>query len=239
MSPSPQIIRYTPEDLGLDVDWVLMGQGADPQKLRARRPQLVDIAARALQDGLPLLKPQAAIQFLEVRSFTHNRLELENGFALHGQAIAQHLSAAQKVALMVYTVGEELEARIAEEMAREPSYGLALDGLGTGAIDAMGGRLFHHYEDLAARQNMQLSIFVSPGMKDWTVEEGQPQIFAALDTREIGVRVTPGWQMLPRKTASAVIGFGKNLVPAEGLPCEYCSLNETCRYKGRHAHAAG
>ena len=44
-------------ELELDVSAVLAGEGADPEQIYARRPQLVEIAESALKSGLPLLSP--------------------------------------------------------------------------------------------------------------------------------------------------------------------------------------
>ncbi len=57
--------------LPLTVDQVLRGQGADPQKLRQRRPALVEIAAWALQEGLPLLQPVVLAQEFQVQGIRH------------------------------------------------------------------------------------------------------------------------------------------------------------------------
>jgi len=45
-------------DLRLDADAVLRGQGADPAIIRTRNMRLVNIAAQALEEGIPMVRPQ-------------------------------------------------------------------------------------------------------------------------------------------------------------------------------------
>lgn len=228
---------FTPHQLGLEVDWILMGEGADPQVLRQRKPWLVEAAEHALELGLDLLQPQLVMRLLDVDEMRHQQVRFTQGGSLAGEAIGQHLAGARQVALVVYTIGPLLEERIQAEMNTDPTLAFAFEGLANAAVEALGGLVFHQLEEIAAARNWQLSILLSPGMVGWSLEEGQPQIFRLLDTSPAGVEVTSAWMMLPRKTSSAVVGLGPDLLPAEGLPCEYCTLNGRCRYKEFHGRA--
>ena len=70
------ILNFDPAELELTADWVLQAQGADAAILRARRPQVVETAERALADGLTLLQPRAALRLLDVEQLSHQRLQL-------------------------------------------------------------------------------------------------------------------------------------------------------------------
>ena len=122
--------------LQLSADDILRGQGADPAVIRARRPRLVDLAERALEAGRGLLQPRVAFSRLKVTGLRHERLTLDGG-VLQGPLIAQHLAAAEDVAVMVCTVGDRLEAEVAQAMDEDPSYALAMDGVGSAAVEAL------------------------------------------------------------------------------------------------------
>ena len=62
----------------VDVDQVLIAQGADPQIIRKRKPKLVEHAQRALEQGLPFLDPKVIFQELDVLSIRHEKLLLED-----------------------------------------------------------------------------------------------------------------------------------------------------------------
>lgn len=231
------ILRFEPGQLELTADRVLQAQGADPVVLRARRPQVVEIAERALADGLTLLEPRALVRMLDVEGLDHQRLKLPGKNSLTGAAIGQHLAGARQVALVMYTSGMVLESRIQQAMGIDAPYAFALDGVGNAAHDALSLLVYRYVNHLATEQGWQTSIFLNPGMIGWSVEQGQPQLFALVDAAAIGVSVNENLAMHPRKTTSGVIGLGPGMIPAEGPPCAYCTLNETCRFNGRHAHS--
>lgn len=230
------LIQFDPMELGLTVDWVLQAQGADAAVLRSRRRQVVEIAERAFIEGLSLLEPRALIRAFDVSSLNHQQLSLRGGSSLAGTAISQHLAGAQQVAVVVYTSGAALEKRIQQVMVKDAPFAFALDGVGNAVNEALSLLVYRHVSNLAAAHGWQTSLFLNPGMIGWSVEQGQPQIFSLVNTTAIGISVNAEHVMHPRKSTSGVIGLGPDMVPTQGPPCEYCSLNETCRYKGRQPH---
>ncbi len=221
-------------DLELDVDAVLRGQGAEPAAIRARSPLLVETAARALEEGLPLVEPVVVYHRLPVESVRHERLTLAGGGVLSGSLIGQHLAPAEEVIALLCTVGEALEQHAAEMMSTQIVYGLALDGVGSAAVEALANAACRRFELEAAEHAMQTTIPLSPGMLGWPVEQGQPEIFSLLDGQAAGVRLTESQIMIPRKSLTMVLGIGPD-VSTGGRTCDYCSLRETCRYQEHYA----
>jgi hypothetical protein len=222
--------------LNLDVDHILQGQGADPQVIRQRRPQLVELAERALHESPALLAPQLTYEEYKVEDFRHQKISLRDGAVLSGPAIGEHLAAADRVVIMAYTIGPELDRRVSSAMRSEPVYALALDGLGTHAVDHLGWLAYQHFEAQANAQGMQLTMPLSPGMVGWPFEKGQFQCMIMLDSSEAGIQVTESGQMIPRKSVSAVIGMGKQVRHEEIDPCDFCGVQHVCQFKGRHTH---
>jgi cobalamin-dependent methionine synthase I len=148
--------------------------------------------------------------------------------------MAQHLSPAQQVAVAVCTIGPALEERVSTVMRQDAAYALALDGFGSVATEALSVTLCTQLENEAAQAGQCTSVPLSPGMIGWPVDVGQPQIFSLLDTDAIGVMLTETAQMLPRKSASLVLGFAPTPFEA-GHPCDFCALRETCRYRSHDA----
>ena len=216
--------------LNIDADMVLRGQGADPAVIRARKPRLVEIAERAVQEGAALIEPAVVYRFAPIETMKHERLILTDGTPLSGSLIAQHLSPARYVALIVCTVGAAIDDRISALMPRDPAYALALDGYGSAAAEALGTELCARMEQDAARMGHCTSVPISPGMIGWPVEVGQSQIFSNLDTAAIGVTLNDSAQMIPRKSTSLVLGFAPTPFEA-GTPCDFCALRNTCRYQ--------
>lgn len=220
-------------ELEFDVDAVLRGQGADPAVLRARRPALVALAEQALQEGLPLIEPMVVYKQFNVEKVSHERLILEEGGQLSGKLIAQHLAQAERVYVLLCTVGSSLEQYASEMWSSSSTYSLALDGVGSAAVEALANAACRFFETTEQGHGWQTSIPLSPGMIDWSVAEGQPQIFKLLADESIPVELSSSYIMVPRKSLTLVIGAGPDLEFA-GRTCDYCSLRDVCRYQDHY-----
>lgn len=214
----------------IDIDQILRSQAADPAEIRERSPRLVEIAQRALDEGLPLIEPHVAYRELRVKSLNHERLLLSGGGTLTGKLIAKQLGPAREVVVMVCTIGELLEKYASAVLPVDPSFGLALDALGSAAIENLVVAACAYFGTQAKSRDMQATIPLNPGMQGWPVDRGQQQIFALIDPAEAGVRLTSSGMMIPQKSLSLVIGFGED-VGEGGRICDYCSIRNNCRYQ--------
>ncbi|MFQ5922359.1 MAG: hypothetical protein ACE5M4_05900 [Anaerolineales bacterium] len=220
-------------ELTLDIDAVLRGQGAKPEIIRKRSPNLVDLAERAIDEGSPLLIPKLIFRRMAVESVMHERLLLLGGGELRGRLLAQHLSAADEIVLVVCTIGAEIDSWIAEAFKANPLFGLSLDGLGNAAVEDLANQACRYFEQVARDEQMDISIPLSPGMEGWPVDDGQDQIFGLLPAQKIGVKLNRSWMMSPSKSLSMAIGIGEQLASG-GRQCDFCMLKETCRYQDHY-----
>lgn len=232
-----QIIRAFP-DLEIDVDMVLRGQGADPAVIRARRPRLVEIAGQALAEGLQLIEPLAAYRILPVEKWVHETFTLVGGIKLTGALLSQNLACAKQIAFLVCTLGAGLEKRVSELMQDNPTYAFALDGFGSVAAEALGLAVCAELEAEARNAGLFTSIPLSPGMIGWPVEAGQPQIFNVLKATQIGLGLNESFLMIPHKSVSMLLGISPSSFGA-GRPCDFCSMQKTCRYQKKDAQYGG
>jgi cobalamin-dependent methionine synthase I len=137
------------------------------------------------------------------------------------------------VILILSTVGEALEAHAAEVSKDNIVYGLALDGVGSAAVEALANAACKYFEDQADEHGLQTSIPISPGMMGWPVDKGQPEIFEILEPGQIDVQLTEYGLMMPRKSLTMVLGFGPTMKTA-GRTCDFCAMRETCRYQDHY-----
>ncbi len=220
--------------LEFDLDAVLRGQGADPSVLRARRPALVQLAEQALQEGLSLIEPLVSYKEYTVKAIQHDRMIFNEGGFLTGKLPVQHLAKAQVIYVVLCSIGSSLERYSSEMWDSSATYSLALDGVGSAAVEALANAVCRNLEDKAAEHGWKSSIPLSPGMIDWSVMEGQPQIFSLLESEDLSVKLSEGFIMTPRKSLTMVLGAGLDLI-TQGSTCDYCNLRDVCRYREKFA----
>jgi len=236
MEANINLENWSVSDLKLDVDAVLRGQGADPRIVRERRPRLVQIADQALQGSRFLLEPQVFLRKLAVRSLRHEKLVLEDGSSINGSWITNLLAPSESNYAIICTVGQRIETEASRNMDTDLLMGLALDGVGSAGVEALATLVCKQIEDQAVSQGLQTSIPLSPGMINWSVEEGQPVIFGILSQINHLVELTSSFLMRPRKSLSMLVGIGKGL-GTQGSTCDYCAMQGTCKYQGKEGHA--
>jgi hypothetical protein len=218
--------------LELDVDKVLVGQGADPAAIRQRHPGLVQTAERALGVGLHLIAPDAVHSVLAVTRRDDQGVHLAGDGCIRGTSIERRLCEADEIAVAVCTIGDALEQRVSTALDDDPVLALALDGLGTAAVDALASAVCGQVAAEAEARGSKATIPFSPGMMGWSLADGQDQIFALVNAGGIGVALTPSRLMVPRKSVSMVIGLGPRVITG-GQACELCDMKDTCRYRTR------
>jgi len=215
--------------LEISLEAIMRGEGMDLQAVRSRKPALVAAAERALVEGLPLIHPAAILREVGVKEHRHNRILLENGEALTGPLVADHLGGAQRLVAVVCTIGPALETEVSRLLNEDPPYALALDGLGNAAVETLSQEICSHIGGQILTSGQTASTPLSPGIPDWPVEIGQREIFSLLNPSKAGIRLTTGGMMVPKKSVSFVVGIGPAMSQT-GL-CLICSLKETCRYQ--------
>lgn len=216
--------------LTVTVDMVLRGQGADPQKIRARQPQLITLAERAISEGNSLIHPQVAFRRLDICGVSRSSVTLRGGTELNGFGIARKLTGCQGVFLAVATLGKKLEAAMDKASPSDLPWQFALDGFSTAAIGALSNAACRFFAELAAKEGLRSTSQCYPGMRGWPLADGQTQIFSLVDAHAIGVVLNPSFLMVPRKSLSLAAGFGTHAQPA-GHICDECSVSMKCRHK--------
>jgi hypothetical protein len=227
-------------DIQLTTDQVLRAQGADPEIIRSRRPNLVKSTDEALLRAKPLLQPLVLYEKFQVKAFIHERLELvpnnsdQGKFYLSSQLIAQKLSSAQEIVVVLCTIGSDLDNSVSSLLKVDPIIALAMDGVGSAAVEMLAIQACNYFEKQVIKVGLNATMPLNPGMVGWPVEIGQPQIFSLLDSESINVSLTESCMMVPNKSLSMVIGAGEN-ISVTGSSCEYCSLQGICRFQNHYA----
>lgn len=184
------------------------------RKIEAVSPVVRETAARMAALAETLVEPRA----WQARGRV-NRVEPEGGvllgggLAFHSRSLARRLAQAVEVAIVLLTVGPELERR-AQEMIRDGQFadGLLLDTAGWVVIEVLTKELRRRLAVEARRHGLHLTGRMAPGFGDWGLEQ-QRVLFSAFDGAGVSVRLTEACVMLPLKSASGLYG----LVPRVAL----------------------
>jgi hypothetical protein len=216
-------------ELSLDVDDILRGEGADPDIVRIRRPALVKAADAALRGGMERLHPVALVNRIKITEHRHERILLESGADISNPLVANHLAGAEEVVIAVCTIGAELENFASSRMVDEPLLALALDGLGNAAVEEISQQICAQVGEQAQAQGLTTTTPISPGLPEWPVEIGQTLIFSLLNPLQVGITLTSGGMMVPKKSISFMLGIGRETVQTD--LCELCNLRNRCHYR--------
>jgi hypothetical protein len=140
--------------------------------------------------------------------------------------------AAARVGVAVCTIGPDLEEASAACAARgELLDALLLDAVGSAAAEAAADSLNLTLCTVAADAGVHAAPRVSPGYGSWDVSF-QGKLLALLPARELGITLTTGQMMVPRKSVSFAVSFEERQPKGHraGSACERCGL-ERCRHR--------
>lgn len=179
-----------------------------------------------------LVQPAAVYELYTITAIANGGLSLDGKATLHGSLLSSVLVKAEKLAVVVYTIGPNLEKMVADcFQSKEPLRGLLLDGIGNAALDSVAAQACKYIAGLASSMGYRISSPLSPGMSGFPLAE-QERLFELAPAGEIGVRLTLSGVMVPLKSTSMVIGMGAHMA-AQGRvhACEYCNLKGVCLYR--------
>lgn len=224
----------------LTIDQVLRAQGAEPEAIRLRRSILIKKTDEAIAKAKFLLHPMILYEKYEVKRFVHERLELISNVSnqgksyISGELIAQHLSHAKTIIVLLCTIGSEMDEYVSSIFKIDPMSGLAMDGVGSAAVENLAIQACNYFEVQAKADGFKTTMPLSPGMVGWPLEQGQPELFSLVESEQIQISLTESCMMRPSKSLSLVLGIGDN-VSTIGSSCDYCSLKGVCKYQNHYA----
>jgi len=211
-TPVPEIRRESGFSIEIQQDEVsgLLGYNDRPIPERVQAV-LEEIEARAT----PLLEPACTI--------------LRPGAdVLSRSPFLQHLDDA---VLCLVTIGDGVESAMdAYDRAGEIGRALMMNVFGSAAAEATADVANAIIREDVAREGLRCTRRFSPGYGGWDISE-QRWLLPALDGTSLGVSLTEGCMMVPRKSITFAVNVGEN--PAEmrdDNACDGCELIN-CKYR--------
>ena len=179
-----------------------------------------------------LLEPAVAYEYYTVSRMNGSQISLEGDKAIHGPLIPAIFPEAKELAVLLCTIGPRLEKQVTDySKSGEAMRGMILDGIGSTAVDSLTEEVCKFIAGEASSRGYEASSPINPGMPGLPITE-QWNLLGLVNADEIGVSLTSSGIMVPRKSASMVIGIGPKMTRwSEAEACARCSLRKTCHYK--------
>ncbi|MCK5433960.1 MAG: hypothetical protein V3S69_04980 [Dehalococcoidales bacterium] len=211
----------TKERIDIDRQQVLrsIGYGTDC-KLPTRLASLVDDYVENVHN---LIEPSYSCVVRDINLVQDSRVIIDGSIIFESKVIASLLEQCEKAAVFLVTIGEHLE-----EMAyRLVEDGLivqatVLDAIGSVAAEGVADFVQGRVREIADDRGLVISQRFSPGCCDWDICQ-QRRLFWAVGGDSMGIHLTDGCLMIPRKSISGIIGIG----PRDGN-VENCNPCKTC-----------
>jgi len=198
------------------------------------RPEIKDLILELLASlkKTRLLEPAVAYEYYTVRSMNGSQISLEGDKAIHGPLIPAIFPEAKELAVLLCTIGPRLEKQVTDySKSGETMRGMILDGIGSTAVDMVILEVLRRLASEVSSRGYEISSPVNPGMPGFPLTE-QWNLLGLVNAGEIGVSLTASGLLVPRKSASMVIGIGPKMTRwTQAEVCARCSLRETCHYK--------
>ncbi|MFO7773926.1 MAG: hypothetical protein R6V59_08370 [Dehalococcoidia bacterium] len=226
------LIRDVP--LGLKIGEVLRRQGF--RRNSKIRPEIKTLIGELLAgvSNAQLLESAVAYEIYTMAEISRRQLSPKGDTAVGGSLLPSLFPAAEELALAVCTIGPGLEERAADYFKQgEPLRGILLDGIGSAAVDSLTEEACKLIADEASSRGYEAGSPISPGMPGLPITE-QWQLFEMVPAQEIGVSLTAGGIMVPRKSVSMAVGIGPQMAKwTRTEVCARCHLKKTCPHRLR------
>jgi hypothetical protein len=193
-----------------------------------------DEIARCLGYGRKRIPPRVASVFEEIEKTAPALIETRCSYRLmtndeyfHSHYVC-HIGA---LAVCLVTIGPKLEDVVNQHKdAGDLSRALILDSYGSAAAEAAAEAAEALIRSRVGESGLKCSSRFSPGYGGWNVAE-QKWVFAAVEGDAIGVALTEGCMLVPKKSITFAMTIGDQPVNMRDADvCEYCGM-VNCRFR--------
>ncbi len=150
-----------------------------------------------------ILQPKYALSFAE-KNVKDNKIFLDD-FCINSKDIFKLLENSNSVCGLIATIGFSIDTKISYLLERKDIMSaFILDSIGSVAIEELVENICN---DIATQYGTTTMRF-SPGYGDWAISN-QAGFLEWLGAGKLGIVLSPSFQMVPRKSVSALLGITK------------------------------
>ncbi len=192
----------------------------------------------------PLKKAAAIVERTATPRFTAAYLPLaglrlgENGPLLTGEDIAAHLEGCFEAALLAVTLGPGPEDAVRRAEVTNIHLAVLLDACASALCQQYTEEAVALLRGDATAHSLYLTGRYSPGYGDFPLAF-QHELLRLLDAQTaIGLTASRGGILLPRKSATALLGRATQPRCGQSLHCAKCLVFENCKLRKEGAYCA-
>lgn len=165
---------------------------------------------------------------------------LGTGVTLLGEDIRNHMRGAVRCAVLGATLGLGIDRELQRLQVAGMTDALLLNAACTVLIEQVTDRCEAEIVRRAGEVGFVTGFRFSPGYGDFPLSQ-QPEILAMLDgERRLGIRLTEGFLMLPKKSVTAVVPFFPHgTVVRRTRTCADCSNRDACEFRKAGVNCGG
>lgn len=175
--------------------------------------------------------PRYIYGYFNLKSY-YDYIEIENTtLILKGNDIRKHLKNCNKCAVLVVTLGSEIEREIIFNEKIDLTKSLILDACATTYIEEICDNVQEEIEKEMKNKDFNITSRFSPGYGDLPLDIQKELLLVMNATKRIGVNVSEHNILFPRKSVTAIIGIGENVVKEIKKDCSKCNKFKSCIYR--------
>lgn len=175
-------------------------------------------------------KPAYVYEFFDF-DFTPEGVSLRGtDTVLRGGDLRAHLEGAERLCLTAATLGHDCDRQALRLEARSMADAVCFNAASTALIESVSDRAQREINALASAERLSVGGRYSPGYGDFPLTQ-QVELLRLLRAQErLGITLTEGFMMLPRKSVTGVIGLYAD-TPGERVSCSVCTMREWCEFR--------
>ncbi|HJP19626.1 MAG TPA: vitamin B12 dependent-methionine synthase activation domain-containing protein [Nitrospinota bacterium] len=156
-----------------------------------------------------LIHGKACYNTFQIKNVFENKVILDKSETMvNSKKMAEILKDCEYCSLFVSTIGAELENHVAEMAKDDQSGAFYLEHVGNWMAEYMAEAVNKRISQGIINAGFISKRRYSAGYGDWQVE-AQKEILELTEARRIGVSITESCLMIPRKSVSALVGWGR------------------------------
>ena len=189
-------------NLKLNYNDVLVRMGAN--KYRTKIDTKIETSILEMMSlAKKILQPKYALSFAE-KNIKDNKIFLDN-FCINSKDIFKLLENSNLVCGLIATIGFSIDTKISYLLERKDIMSaFILDSIGSVAIEELVENICN---DITTKYGTTTMRF-SPGYGDWEIHN-QKKFLQWLGAEKLGIVLSSTFQMVPRKSVSALVGITK------------------------------